>query len=113
MDLDTALRLVLQDVAVSIRPPGLDEVIDFAHQRRAMLERLRWGADVRERFIEDVQQMIHNTRLDTDWPRCPIHTRHPLWIVDMCWTCLSTGQSIVRCGELASLPTGITPDHSG
>jgi hypothetical protein len=30
--------------------------------------------------VDDVQQYIHDTFIDTTWPACPRHPNHPLWL---------------------------------
>jgi len=68
------------------------------------------AADVRElevegegdKLVEDVQQYFHDTHVDTTWPACPRHKRHPLWYRDGAWWCAEDGVEIARLGELQS-----------
>lgn len=32
------------------------------------------------RVLEETQQWLHDTFVDTTWPRCPEHGNHPLWL---------------------------------
>lgn len=53
-----------------------------------------------EKVIEDVQQYFHDTFVDTTWPACPRHIRHPLWYRDGAWWCEQDGIAIAPIGEL-------------
>lgn len=57
-------------------------------------------------MAEDVQQWLHDTFLDTTWPACPDHGRHPLWLADAeplpVWTCEESGRAVCRLGELGT-----------
>ena len=55
---------------------------------------------------EDVQQRLHDDRIDTTWPTCPEHPHHPLRLTDKLpavWTCPSTGETVGALGGLASV----------
>lgn len=44
------------------------------------------------RVVEETQQWLHDTFLDTTWPKCPEHGNHPLWVNDEenpAWACAS------------------------
>ena len=79
----------------------------------AELERL--AADMREfaaspaeyvgRVVEEAQQAVHDLFIDTAWPACPRHGRHPLWYRDGAWWCGRDGVAIARLGELGSRAT--------
>ena len=60
--------------------PGLD---DFEHQ-----------------VVDDVQQFLHDTFVDTTWPACPEHPNHPLWYSDGWWRCEQSGTRVARLGRL-------------
>ena len=65
-------------------------------------------ADGDEKLIEDVQQVLHDEFVDTSWPRCPRHHRHPLWYRDGGWWCETDRVFIARLGNLGrtSRPAG-------
>jgi hypothetical protein len=39
--------------------------------------------------------------IDTSWPTCPRHRRHPLWFRDGAWWCETDDVAIAKLGELA------------
>lgn len=58
-------------------------------------------------MAEDAQQWLHDTFLDTTWPPCPDHGRHPLWwrtpSLFHVWTCEESGRPVCALGELGSV----------
>jgi hypothetical protein len=58
------------------------------------------------KLAEDVQQQLHDTFVDTTWPTCPLHPRHPLWLDDersrAVWRCTKSGVDIAPLGSLAA-----------
>ena len=58
--------------------------------------------DFEARVVDDVQQYLHDTFVDTCWPRCPDHPHHPLWYSDKAWTCVQSGKRVAPLGGLAS-----------
>jgi hypothetical protein len=52
------------------------------------------------RVIDDVQQELHDTFVDTTWPHCPTHPHHPLWFEDGAWRCAGGSTFIAPLGEL-------------
>ena len=57
-------------------------------------------------LAESVQQRLHDDRVDTSWPACPEHPRHPLWLsgtLPALWTCPATGRTVCPLGHLASV----------
>jgi hypothetical protein len=53
-----------------------------------------------EKVAEEVQQYFHDCFVDTTWPECPLHRRHPLWLHQGSWTCEQLGTRVARLGEL-------------
>jgi hypothetical protein len=51
------------------------------------------------RVVDDVQQWLHDMCIDTAWPACPVHQRHPMWFRDGAW-CLDDVPA-AKLGELA------------
>lgn len=52
---------------------------------------------------EEVQQWLHDSFLDTSWPRCPRHPNHPLWLGEdspFMWHCPTTGAAVATLGHL-------------
>jgi hypothetical protein len=57
----------------------------------------------RDKLVEDVQQYFHDTLVDTTWPACPRHRRHPLWLRGEFWYCEQDDVAVARLGELRSI----------
>lgn len=58
------------------------------------------------RVVEETQQWLHDTFLDTTWPRCPHHGHHPLWLTDdesPGWACAATNTTVCPVGQLGTL----------
>lgn len=65
--------------------------------------------DFEQRVVDDVQQYLHDTFVDTSWPRCPAHLNHPLWYSESSWRCEQTGRDFGQLGTLsygAEMPPG-------
>jgi hypothetical protein len=60
------------------------------------------AGDYVQKVVDDVQQHLHDLRIDTTWPRCPRHLRHPLWFRDGWWWCECDTVAIARLGELGA-----------
>jgi hypothetical protein len=58
--------------------------------------------DFEQRVVDDVQQWLHDSFVDTSWPVCPEHGRHPLWYSGGWWRCDQAGNDVARLGELAA-----------
>jgi hypothetical protein len=58
--------------------------------------------DKAAKIVNDVQQYFHDSQLNTTWPTCPRHSKHPLWYRDGSWWCVEDGVAVARLGELAS-----------
>jgi hypothetical protein len=55
---------------------------------------------------EDVQQWLQDTFLDTTWPACPEHQRHPLQLTDddpPRWICPATNREVCALGHLGGV----------
>jgi hypothetical protein len=101
-DVARTVALVLADVVTTIGP-GHEELV------RANAERLREFIDddphyYFQRVVEDTQQDLHDEFIDTDWPRCPLHGRHPLWLGEGGWWCEQDHVLIAPVGQLGPQP---------
>lgn len=56
--------------------------------------------DYEQRVTEYVQQEFLDSHIDTTWPTCPFHTRHPLWVHERQWTCEQLNVSVAPIGGL-------------
>lgn len=60
-----------------------------------------YGSDDAAKLVDDVQQEFLDTFVDTTWPTCPRHGRHPLWYhEDGWWWCDADRIALYRLGEL-------------
>ena len=58
------------------------------------------------RVVEDTQQWLHDTFIDTTWPTCPEHGNHPLWVDGKeipGWACASSNRLACHVGELGTV----------
>lgn len=74
-----------------------------------------WCAGVPRLLLvaEDVQQRLHDDRIDITWPACPDHPNHPLRLSDTLpavWACPSSGYPVCPLGGLAAL-SGVGVDR--
>ena len=94
-DLEHVLPLLQRDVETTLGP-GHGPMIAATASDVRELEIDGKG----DKLVEDVQQYFHDTFVDTTWPACPRHARHPLWYRDGGWWCAEDGVLIARLGEL-------------
>lgn len=63
----------------------------------------RWSPeDLAGRLVEDAQQVLHDTFVDTTWPACPAYTNHPLWYAQGAWHCPRSPTPVAALGTLAA-----------
>ncbi len=58
------------------------------------------------RAVEETQQWLHDTFLDSTWPACPLHSNHPLWLSDEAprsWCCPASGDRLAQVGQLGAV----------
>ena len=71
--------------------------VDFAGAEPAGVTALEVAEDAQVRVIEGYT--------DHNWPACPRHPNHPLWLageyLDRAWTCTKSGERIANLGGLA------------
>ena len=99
--LDRLIRLLERDVVATLGE-------EHRHDVRDALEYLEYeGAGYDEKVVEVVQQEFHDLFIDTTWPACPRHGRHPLWYhEDGSWWCEQDGVALCKLGDLATLSAG-------
>lgn len=100
-DKERAGQLVLADVLATIGPGHEALIRESAERLRECNDQLE---DYFDRVVEDTQQISHDSFIDTDWPRCPLHGRHPLWLGEGGWWCMNEGVFIAPVGQLDSTP---------
>jgi len=104
-DIDAVVALLVADLRGTLSWTE-DQARTFV-QREADMQatyvddagRLAWH------LTESIQQRLHDEFVDTTWPACPIHHRHPLWLNEddegpWFWRCRETGQAIAPLGHL-------------
>jgi hypothetical protein len=95
-ELERVLRLLRRDVLATVGPEHDQEVHRLATIALEYLE----PTDAADKIVEDVQQYLHDTFVDTTWPTCPRHPHHPLWFRNDAWWCEQEGVPAFRLGEL-------------
>ena len=96
-DADRVARLLQQDVLETIGPGHESAVEEAASRIRIFADD---PADFEQRVVDDVQQWLHDTFVDTSWPACPEHPHHPLWYSDGWWNCRQSGRRAAPLGGL-------------
>jgi len=94
------IALLGHDVAATLGP-GYDGVIQ--HAATVVRTFSDDPDDYVDNVVEYVQQELHDLLIDTTWPQCPVHRRHPLSLHDGDWLC---EQDRVRAA-----PPGQRPAH--
>ena len=56
-----------------------------------------------ERIVDSVQEEILESWIDTTWPACPRHSRHPLVYQEGGWWCQQDRVVLCKLGELATI----------
>jgi hypothetical protein len=93
-----SVSLLVRDVTGTVSP-GYESVVNDTATH--VLEFVDGSQDFEERLVEEVQQYLHDTFVDTTWPRCPEHSNHPLWYSDGWWRCEQTGRAVAPLGGLS------------
>lgn len=67
--------------------------------------------DVVVKAVEDLQQYLHDTFVDTSWPPCPRHPNHPLWLEEsedgaIVWQCAQDQVVVAPLGKLPGADGG-------
>ena len=96
--LSHVLALLEHDVVRTVGEPYRTLVRDVAARVLALTL-----DDPGEKVVEEVQQQLHDTFVDTAWPACPRHATHPLWYRGGAWWCEQDEEMIVPLGELGGL----------
>jgi len=104
-DLEGALNLVIRDLQTGDLSAGeasglvwqlAEWRFDWVDSEPAGMTALEVAEDAQERVIENCP--AHN------WPACPRHPKHPLWLAgqypERSWTCTATGERIANLGRL-------------
>jgi hypothetical protein len=97
-DEERIVRLLGQDLQATIGPGHEGIAVENASRLRQFVdEPVQYAA----RVVEDTQQDVHDFFIDTTWPTCPRHQRHPLWFREDAWWCEQDRVRVATLGELA------------
>lgn len=96
-----AAALLKQDVAATLGPAHAARVDVVA---RRLMPFADWPEHaLAAKLIDEVQQEVHDTFVDTAWPHCPRHPNHPLWFDQGAWRCSESGAAIAALGDLETV----------
>jgi len=98
-DEERLVKLLGKDVVATRRHDLEDIIVEAAARIRLFANDL---SDYHQRVVDDVQQSLHDSFIDTTWPRCPWHPNHPLWFSDGWWRCERAEKSVAPLGALPS-----------
>jgi hypothetical protein len=91
------VSLLSRDLAATIGDGCEDVVVEAAARIRLFEDD---PDNYLHRVVDDVQQSIHDSRIDTTWPACPWHPNHPLWLGERGWQCERLGEVAAELGAL-------------
>jgi hypothetical protein len=97
-DQERVIRLLGQDLKATIGRGHEELVVENARRLREFVDE---PAHYVERVVDDTQQDVHDSFIDTTWPKCPRHQRHPLWFRENGWWCEADRVRVAPLGELA------------
>jgi hypothetical protein len=97
-DQERVVRLLSQDLKATIGPGHEGLAVENASRLREFVDEPEHYV---ERVVDDTQQDVHDFFIDTTWPRCPRHQRHPLWFRENAWWCEEDRVRVANLGELA------------
>jgi hypothetical protein len=97
--------IVVADIAARLRRDLRatlgDEHAAIVHDETSHLQAEAGDAEeYADRAVTNVQECVQEWFIDTTWPRCPRHLRHPLWYRDGTWWCEADGVAIAPLGGL-------------
>ena len=112
-DIAQAVALLSRDLSATLGLPS--ETAEAVARREAIAaaeimnewdeDEVSWPLFL-ARVVEEVQQWLHDTFIDTTWPRCPQHANHPLWLNDdesAGWACAATNTTVCPVGQLGMI----------
>jgi hypothetical protein len=96
------VELLLLDVEATLGPGHEAAVRSNAERVASFADEPLW---YRDKLVEDVQQYFHDCFVNTTWPTCPRHSKHPLWLHEESWYCEHDDAAIAKLGDLRSIWT--------
>lgn len=124
LDPDRTLRLLMKDAVSTLGEGVRAEVLAIAATVEELARELMLPVEASEygdaeegstleeaqqfydrKVVDDFQQSVHDTFLDTTWPACPRHRNHPLWYGEdsQSWCCPRDGAALAPLGGLSRL----------
>jgi hypothetical protein len=100
-DEERIVRLLSQDLRATIGPGHEGLALENAKRLREFIDEPDQYAT---KVVDDTQQDVHDFFIDTTWPQCPRHQRHPLWYHDHAWWCDEDRVRVAKLGELGARP---------
>jgi hypothetical protein len=98
LDEERMVRLLSQDLNATIGPGHEALAMENASRLRQFIDE---PLQYEEEVVDATQQDVHDFFIDTTWPRCPRHHRHPLWFGENAWWCEEDRVRVANLGELA------------
>lgn len=98
-DADRVSRLLRTDLAGTIGN-GHEAVVEEAVARIRLFA--HDAVYFEQQVVDEVQQYLHDSFVDTSWPRCPEHPNHPLWYSGGWWQCERSGMRAAPLGGLGA-----------
>jgi hypothetical protein len=96
-----AIALLKQDVAATLGSAYVPRVDVIA---RRLMPFTDWPEHaLAAKLIDEVQQEVHDTFVDTTWPHCPGHPHHPVWFDEGAWRCTESGAAVAALGDLEAV----------
>jgi hypothetical protein len=95
-DVMRVARLLENDVARTLGERNR-EIVTLEAEVVAMLD----GPSLDDVLVDHVQQVIHH-EVNSTWPACPLHAKHPLWYEDGAWYCTTDHVQIAQLGRLGA-----------
>jgi hypothetical protein len=96
-DAERIVRLLVQDLKATIGTGHEGLAAENASRLRQFIDE---PDQYVARVVDDTQQDVHDFFIDTTWPRCPRHQRHPLWFRENAWWCEEDRVRVANLGEL-------------
>jgi len=106
------LELLARDFASTRVAKHLDALPDSVEEVREWYDGLE-DTDIdslTQHLVDDTQQDLMDSFLDTTWPACPRHPNHPLWFHDEAWYCERDREPLAPLGGLREILPPPPPD---
>jgi hypothetical protein len=106
------LELLARDFACTRPARHLDALPSSVGEVREWYESMSDSeiASLTRRVVDDTQQDLMDTFIDTTWPTCPRHPNHPLWFHDGAWYCERDDEALAKLGGLREILPPLPPE---